>query len=168
MNKSNFIQVGTFGAPVGLKGEIKVNLLTSSFEFFKNLKNYYGDDFLDKYVFDNMRTTNNKLIVHLENFFTRTDVEKLKGKKIFSKSTSFPKTEKNQYYFKDLIGCSVNLLDGNKIGEVISVDNFGAGDLIETNYKNKNIYIPLNYENIVSVDLEKKTITINPMKGILD
>ena len=33
-----------------------------------------------------MRTTNNKLIVHLENFFTRTDVEKLKGKKIFSKS----------------------------------------------------------------------------------
>tara|TARA_B100000579_G_scaffold106783_1_gene85059 strand:- start:298 stop:804 length:507 start_codon:yes stop_codon:yes gene_type:complete len=168
LNKSNFIHVGTFGPPVGLKGEIKVNLLTSSFEFFKNLKIYYGDNFLDKYIFDNMRATNNKVIVHLENFFTRTDVEKLKGKKIFSKSTSFPKTEKNQYYFKDLIGCSVNLLDGNIIGEVISVDNFGAGDLIEVKMNRRKIYIPLDKDNLISVNIESKEILVNPIKGVLN
>ena len=115
-----------------------------------------------------MRTTNNKLIVHLENFFTRTDVEKLKGKKIFSKSTSFPKTEKNQYYFKDLIGCSVNLLDGNIIGEVISVDNFGAGDLIEVKMNRRKIYIPIDKDNLISVNIESKEILVNPIKGVLN
>ena len=82
----------------------------------------------------------------------------------FSSMVSYhDKNEK--YQAGKLIG---RLLLGENIGNVISIENFGAGDLIETNYKNKNIYIPLNYENIVSVDLEKKTITINPMKGILD
>ena len=41
MKDLDFIHVGTFSSPVGLKGEIRVNFLTSSFEFFKNLKEYF-------------------------------------------------------------------------------------------------------------------------------
>ena len=47
------------------------------------------------------------------------------------------------------------------------VDNFGAGDLLETIYKNKKIYIPLD-DNVLSVDLEKKIILVDPIKGIID
>ena len=44
MSKSNLVHVGTFGSPIGLKGEIKVKMLTSSFEFFKMLKVYLNED----------------------------------------------------------------------------------------------------------------------------
>ena len=50
----------------------------------------------------------------------------------------------------------------------ISVDNFGAGDLIETIYKENNIYIPLNDENVLSVNIENKKIIVNPIKGIIN
>ena len=33
---------------------------------------------------------------------------------------------------------------------------------------NKNFYIPMNNENLVSVELNKKKIIINPIKGIID
>ena len=56
---------------------------------------------------------------------------------------------------------------GNSLGNIINVDNFGAGDLLETIYKNRKIYIPLD-DNVLSVDLEKKIILVDPIKGIID
>ena len=57
--------------------------------------------------------------------------------------------------------------NGNSLGNIISVDNFGAGDLLETIYKKKKFYIPFD-DNVLSVDLEKKIILVDPIKGIID
>ena len=79
----------------------------------------------------------------------------------------FPPTKPNEYFVNDLISCEIIHKNGTSIGNVISVDNFGAGDLLETIYKNKKIYIPLD-DNVLSVDLEKKIILVDPIKGIID
>ena len=47
----NIIHVGTFGSPIGLKGEIKINILTSSFDLFKNLGDYFNEDYSVKWHF---------------------------------------------------------------------------------------------------------------------
>ena len=67
-----------------------------------------------------------------------------------------------------MVGCSVNLLDGKNIGNVISVNNFGAGDLIEVKINKKNIYIPMNKDNLVSIDINCKKIIVNPISGIIN
>ena len=74
--------MGTFGSPIGLKGEIKVKMLTSSFEFFKILKVYLNEDASEKWNFIKMRILNNKLIVQLQDCNNRDDAEKFRGKKI--------------------------------------------------------------------------------------
>jgi len=168
LSKSTFIHVGTFGSPVGLKGEIKINCLTTNLKFFKNLNEYIDETFLNFYIFNHMRLTNNKIIAHPIDCLTREDANKLKGKKIFSKSSNFPKINQGEYYVKDLIGSSIYLLNGEKIGKVINVDNFGAGDLIEVKVNDKSIYIPMDKENLISVDLDSKKIVVNPIEGIID
>ena len=67
-----------------------------------------------------------------------------------------------------MIGCNIVHKDGNFIGKVISVHNFGAGDLLEIIFKENKIYIPLNNDNVISVDIENKNILVNPIKGIID
>ena len=89
-------------------------------------------------------------------------------KKIFSQSSNFPKTNKDEYYSRDLIGCSIITVNSKKIGYVVSVNNFGASDLLETKINNKTFYIPMNKDNLVSVDLDKKKIIVNLIKGIID
>ena len=168
MSKSSLVHVGTFGSPIGLKGEIKVMMLTSSFEFFKMLKVYLNEDTSEKWNFIKMRILNKKLIVHPLDCNNRDDAEKFRGKKIFSQLSNFPKTNKGEYYVRNLIGCSVIMINGKKIGNIVSVKNFGASDLLETKINNKTFYIPMNKENLVSVDLDKKKITVNLMKGIID
>ena len=167
MNKSIFVHVGTFGAAIGLKGEIKVNLLTSSFYVFKSLGEYYNFDQSIKWGFDSIVMRQEKCVVLPSHCKNRNDAEELKNQKIFSFKENFPSVNPNEYLVSDLIGCDIIHKNGNSLGNVISVDNFGAGDLLETIYKNKKIYIPFD-DNIFSVDLEKKIILVDPIKGIID
>ena len=160
--------MGTFGAAIGLKGEIKINLLTSSVDIFKSLDHYYNHDQSIEWKFDFIHMRHQKCVGLPSHCKNRDDAENLKNQKIFVAKENFPKNKSNEYYVNDLIGCKINHENGTFIGNVISVDNFGAGDLIETIYKENNIYIPLNDENVLSVNIENKKIIVNPIKGIIN
>ena len=63
----------------------------------------------------------------------------------------------------------VKTINNKLLGNIINIDNFGASDLInikKTN--NKSFYIPMNKDNIVKVDIKKKLVIVNPIKGILN
>ncbi len=168
MSNENKVLVGQFGSPVGLKGDIKVNIMTSTFEVFKKLETFSNFDESIKWKFEKISMRNNKCVVHIENFFSQEDALKLKGQKIYSNKRYFPDIEKNQYYIYDLIGCKLILGKNKIIGEVIDVKNFGAGDLLEVKLNNKTSLIPFNKENVISVIIDKKEIIANPIEGILD
>ncbi len=167
MNKSNFVHVGTFGSVIGLKGEIKINLLTSSIDVFKLLKQYYNFDKSINWKFDYIVMRKEKCVALPSHCKNRSHAEELKNQKIFSFKENFPPIKSNEYFVNDLISCEIRHENGTTLGNVFSVDNFGAGDLLETIYKEKKIYIPLNDDNVLSVDLEQKIIIVNPISGIL-
>ena len=168
MNKLNFVHVGTFGAAIGLKGEIKINLLTSNFDVFKSLSHYYNYDQSTEWKFEFIKMRNEKCVALPSHCRNRDDAENLKNIKIFAMKDNLPKTKSNEYYVVDLIGCKIVHKDGNYIGNVINVDNFGAGDLLETIFRENKIYIPLDVVNVLSVDIENKKILVDPIKGIID
>ena len=168
MSKSNFVHVGTFGSAVGLKGEIKINLLTSTIDVFSSLDQYYNFDQSIKWSFETVVMRQEKYVALPSHCKNRDAAELLKNQKIFVTKENFPKNKSNEYYVNDLIGCKIIHENGTFIGNVISVDNFGAGDLIETIYKDNNIYIPLNDENVLSVNTQNKKIIVNPIKGIIN
>jgi len=168
LNKSNFVHVGTFGSAIGLKGEIKINLLTLTIDVFRSLDHYYNFDQSVKWSFDYIVRRQEKYVVLPSHCKNRNDAEELINQKIFSFKENFPSTKSNEYFVADLISCEIIHENGTALGSVINVDNFGAGDLLETVYKNKKIYIPLNDENVLSMDLKKKIIIVNPIKGIVD
>ena len=168
MNKSNLVHVGTFGAAIGLKGEIKINLLTSNIEVFKSFDRLYNFDCSIEWKFDFIAMRQKKCVAKLLHCKSRSEAEELKNQKIYTYKENLPSTKDNEYYVSDLINCKIIHSNGDDLGKVIDVSNFGAGDLLETNYNNKKIYIPMNNENLISVDIEKKVIIVDPIKGIID
>jgi len=168
LSQSDLVHVGTFGSPSGLKGEIKINVLTTTLDIFKSLGLYINFDGSTEWKFKKLLINNDKCIAHPVGSNNRDDAVQLRNQKIYSFKDKFPKKKPNEFYIRDLLTCQIYLLNGELVGEVISVDNFGAGDLLETKYCNKNIYIPMNRDNLVNVDLEKKVIVIDPINGILD
>tara|TARA_A100001011_G_scaffold338269_1_gene368985 strand:- start:3001 stop:3507 length:507 start_codon:yes stop_codon:yes gene_type:complete len=168
LSNKDKVLVGKFATPVGLNGEIKVNIMTSTFEVFKKLKSYSNYDGSIIWNFKKISFKGSKCVVHIENCFSREDALEFKGQEIYSNKNNFPSIKNNEYYVEDLIGCKLILNDNKLTGKVTNVKNFGAGDLLEVKLNNQIILIPFNKENIISVFINKKEIIADPIKGILN
>ena len=169
MKKKQLVHIGSFGRPLGLKGEVKIIVNIFEFNTIKCMSSYLINERGSIWNFQYLKIRKDKLIGKFQECNSRNCVEKLTGKKIFIDKRNLPKIKKNQFYVIDLINSKVKTINNELLGNIINIDNFGAGDLInikKTN--NKSFYIPMNEDNIVKVDIKKKLVIVNPIKGILD
>jgi 16S rRNA processing protein RimM len=106
-------------------------------------------------------------LASVEGVTERNGAEALRGTELWVNKDSLPAIEdKNTFYYTDLVGLKTLDEDGNEIGKVISVQNFGAGDLLEIQPTGKDsFYLPFNKENILNVQSE--TIHVHIPEGLL-
>ena len=169
MKKKQLLHIGTFIRPVGLKGEIKIIMCNFEFNTFKSLSSYLVNEAAEFLDFQYLKNKKNKLTGKLKKCNSINCAEKLNDKKIFIDKKNLPKNNKNQFYIFDLINCEVKTLKNDLLGNIINIDNFGAGDLIKIKKtNNESFYVPMNEDNIVKVDIKKKLVIVSPIKGILN
>ncbi|HET8750524.1 MAG TPA: PRC-barrel domain-containing protein, partial [Sphingomicrobium sp.] len=71
-----------------------------------------------------------------------------------------PPLEDGEYYHADLIGLPCVDREGNPVGTVVAVENYGAGDLLEVELQaGKRALIPFSAG---IADLEDDKIVLNP------
>lgn len=62
---------------------------------------------------------------------TREDAEALKGTRLYADRSALPEPDEEEFYYSDLLGLRVETADGTVLGKIKSVQDFGAGDVIE-------------------------------------
>ena len=66
------------------------------------------------------------------------------------------------YYWHELIGMKVINLEGDALGEVIAINNYGSNDMLEVKTKEKKLLIPFVKNRIIfDIDKEKKIINVD-------
>lgn len=72
--------------------------------------------------------------------------------------------EDDTFYVSDLIGLSVCSEENAVLGKIVSVENFGAGDILECKSEEyKTFMVPFTDDAIVSVDMEGERVIISSM-----
>ena len=61
----------------------------------------------------------------------RNEAEALKGIELFVAREKLPKLKTHETYAHDLMGLDVVLENGSKLGKLVGMPNYGAGDLLE-------------------------------------
>jgi len=61
----------------------------------------------------------------------RTAAEKLRGTVLTVAREALPETSEGEFYYSDLIGLAVVSNDGEVVGVVHAIENFGATDIVE-------------------------------------
>jgi 16S rRNA processing protein RimM len=86
---------------------------------------------------------------------------------LFVNQTALPAPSDEEYYFNDLIGCTVLLEDGSLYGVITSMDNYGASDIIEITYPNgeKGLY-PFVDAVVKTVDVANRRMVILPLEVV--
>lgn len=98
----------------------------------------------------------------------RNGAEALKGTKLFVERGVLPElpAEGDEYYYADLIGLTVELVDGTVFGKVKAVHDFGAGDVLELqpggsdDGARETIMIPFSRQAVPEVDLANRRLVI--------
>jgi len=152
MDGNKKILVGKIVAFQGVRGDVRVQTFTQNPADFKTLT-VFGDKIAaDDFKFIRVVPNSNVIIAHIHGFEDRTSAEVLRGTELFINRDTLPDTKAGEYYQADLIGFAV-IQDDNKVGIVAGFQNFGAGDIIETDggnmYSFKGAIVDFNNKTVI-------------------
>lgn len=153
MNIDDLIVIGVITGKHGIKGLIKVKWYTENVE---GLEKYNPIYFQDGSIHSLKIRFKNKdqAICYMEGINNPENADSIKGQQIYTKRSSFPELEDNEYYQTDLIGCRVENNNGKFIGTVSGVFDYGSSPLLEIG---KDL-VAFNNENFPLVNINKKII----------
>ena len=113
----------------GVKGEVRLKLFTDSATNLKvHSKLIVGG--AERRLID-VREGGKTAVARFEGVGDRTAAEALRGSLVEVDRDALPPLEEGEYYHSDLIGLPCVDQEGERVGTVVSVENFGAGDLLD-------------------------------------
>jgi 16S rRNA processing protein RimM len=125
------VRLGRIAAAHGIRGEVLIEAYTEPPE---NIAAYGPlTDRAGARVFkiECQRVTPKGVVARLAGVSNRGAAEALKGIDLYVARDRLPPAAEGEFYHADLIGLSAMDTEGRHIGEIIAVQNYGAGDLLE-------------------------------------
>ena len=166
----DLLKVGVITTTHGVRGEFKVFPTTDDAERFLELEYVLLDTGRELRRLDikNVRFFKNLVILKFDGIDNIDDIEKYKGKDLWIPREEAQELGEDEYYIADLQGLNVVLEDGTEFGTLRDVMETGANDvyIIDSN-EHGEVLLPAIKECILDVDLEKNTMTVHLMKGLL-
>src|SRR3954468_2436504 len=113
----------------GVKGELRLKLFSESVESLSSQHKLHVGGTERRLVA--IRANGKSGVARFEGIDDRAAAEALRGSLVEVDRSALPPLEAGEYYHADLIGLPAVDAQGNAVGTIIAVENFGAGDLLE-------------------------------------
>jgi 16S rRNA processing protein RimM len=167
-----WFNVGKIVNTQGLKGEVRVISKTD----FPEKRYKIGNKlflFLPKsetpieLTVKSHRTHKSFDMLTFEGYESITEVEKFKEGFLKVPDSQLDELDEDEFYFHEIIGCTVITTEGKEIGKILEILTPGANDVWVIKAGGKEILIPYIEDVVKKVDVKEKTIIIEPMEGLL-
>jgi 16S rRNA processing protein RimM len=129
--KHNLIFVAQVGAAHGVRGEVKVTTFTADPMALAAYKTLMRQDGSPALTIASARPSKGGIVARLKGVDDRNAAEALRGLKLYISRDRLPEPEEDEFYLADLIGLAVETAEGEVLGKVKTIQDFGAGDLLE-------------------------------------
>src|SRR5690625_1780880 len=156
----------------GIRGEVKVYRISDfkdRFEVGKDLYLVQKNKPVQKVDITSQRLHKVNILLKFEGYSDLNDVEGLKGAYLQISEEQQTELTKDEYYYQEIIGCTVYTTTEELVGDVKEILSPGANDVFVVANKEGKEYLIPNIKSVVkSIDVNNKKIVINPMEGLLD
>jgi 16S rRNA processing protein RimM len=166
----NPVQMAVIGAPHGIKGELRVKTFTGDPAAIGD----YGplfDETGRRFTVQSVRPAGTVVVVRFREVADRSAAEALTGTALFLDRSALPDPQDDdEFYHADLVGLTVQDAEGQRLGEVVQVQNFGGGDLLEIRLPTgRDVLIPFSRAAVPRVALSAGFVVVDPAAaGLLD
>jgi len=166
MTKSPLVLLGRFGAPHGVRGEIRLQSFTgdpSAIACYGPLTDQSG---AKSFTLVSVRPQGKDMLVaRVEGVDDRTGAERLTGVELYIPRDRLPPPEdEDEFYLADLVGLRADTRMGEVIGTILAVRNFGAGDILEVSpiSGGETLLFPFTKAVVPVVSIAEARVVIEP------
>ncbi len=161
MNAPKRILIGEIATAHGIKGLVKLRSFVEDTDLFKNVAVYTGETSQKTISLTLKNQLKGDWLAEVKDIADRNAAELLRGTKLYIDRDSMPDADDGEYYIEDLKGLRVIDVAGKEIGTVLSVENFGASDLLDIKPQSGDaFYVPFTDDIVKDVDMDSGVITI--------
>jgi len=147
----------------GVTGEVRLKLFGEGLASFKPHKSFNAGALTLKKVRDDNKGGAIARFAEVEN---RSAAEKLRGTTLFVPRSALPPPGEGEYYHADLLGLAAVSDTGEALGEVVAVNDFGAGDVVEIKRANgKTFMVPMHKEAVPEWDEARLVVNADFVDG---
>lgn len=163
---SPFIVVGQVIAPWGVRGEMKVEVMTDFPDRFSPQEEVHIDG--RPMTIERSRWHKGRVILKLANIDSVEAAQELRGRFLELPQSKLRPLPEDQYYRFQLIGLDVLTTEGELLGQIAQILPTGSNDVYVVPTKGGELLIPAIDEVVKSVDLEKGCMVIEIIDGLLE
>jgi len=162
--------IAKVGAAHGVRGEVRLFAFTEDPLAIRDYGELEDASGARRFRIVSLRPGKDHLVARFEGVDDRDAASKLTHLELYVARAKLPaQKEANRFYQADLIGLAVETKAGEKLGEVVSVQNFGAGDLLEIKRAaGENVLIPFIDPYVPLIDIKGGKIVAEPPQGLFD
>ena len=170
-HNEQLISIARIARPQGIRGEVIADILTDFPDRFAALDEVtllrdgkvFGLLNLERHRFHKGR-----VLLKFAGYDDPDKADELRGASLVIHQNELVELGKDEYFLFDLEGCEVVTMEGQSLGTVVKVEDFGAAPLLVVRNQSQEFMIPLTREVCPDVDTANKKIVVNPPDGLLD
>jgi 16S rRNA processing protein RimM len=158
------ICVAQIGGAHGIRGEVKLKSFTADPLAVKDYGVLESEDGAASFAIEALRPAKGYLVARLRGVRDRNAAEQLTNLRLFVPRERLPPPASDEFYHADLIGLAAVTAEGTKVGTVVAVHNFGAGDILELRPPagGTTIMLPFTDAFVPRIDIAGGRIVVEP------
>lgn len=168
-----FLAVGRVSRPHGVRGELRVVLLTDYPGRLGQHAYFYlaspdSPEMVRRYPVEKLRRHKEVLLLKLGGCDDRNGAEELRGQLVQIPTEEAVPLEEGEYYDFQLIGVNVEAESGESLGQVVEVLKTGANDVYVVRGSWGEVLLPAVKDVVLKLDIEARQMVVNLLPGLLE
>lgn len=171
-DREELISIARIARPQGHRGEVIADLLTDFPERFAALDSVLVQDDrgeVTELELEDARMHKGRVVLKFAGFDDMNAAERLRNARVMITRDELVELPEDTWYDFDLIGCEVATVQGQALGRVEGVRQYGAAPLLAVRAEGRpEVLIPLALSICVEIDTANKKIVVDPPEGLLE
>lgn len=164
------ITVGRTSGTHGIRGHLKVHSYSGNLDSLVQCGTLRLSraGSTSSHIIQDVRPHKGGFIIKLKGIDDISQAETLVGCDVLLAREQLPETGSDEYYWCDLMGLTVETVEGRLLGRVTDIFETGSSDIYVVTGTGREYLIPAIADVIDSIDLNGGKMVITPLEGLLD
>jgi len=164
-----YLAIGRILRAFGLRGEVKVDVLTDFPERFGQMTSLYLGDEREREPVTvlSSRFHGKHALLQLEGYPDRTAAERLRGLWLYIPLAEAMPLEEDEFYEHEVVGCRVETQGGEMLGHIRELLFTGSNEVFVVQGADGDLLIPVTKEVVLEIDVRDRRVLVSLPPGLV-